>query len=272
MEKFLNFLSQNLIGVSIGIIGIVLGIIGIALTIKSRVSASLSYQTRSLEIIEKSKQILPKEITITFGDKIVQRLTKTEVILWNSGRTTLHGIDIVAEDPLRLEFSKDAQILQTRIIKSNRDTNKFTSIIRVNSPNIVDFSFDYLEPGDGAVVEILHTDKELYPKIQGTIRGLRKGAKYSGYIPSYSGSRTISKYKLLRRFYTVIFFFLSIDIFIMGLIMLIISKAKKPMSIEFSPFGSWFLIIISTLSIVLILLDLWLYRRRFPKSLTMRNI
>jgi hypothetical protein len=269
MKALLTLLSQNWIGALIGIIGIIIAFIFYR---KSQIRASLSYQTQSLEIIEKSKQILPKEVTITFGDKLVQRLTKTEVILWNSGRTTLREIDIVAEDPLRLEFSKDAQILQTRIIKSNRDTNKFTSIIRINSSNIVDFNFDYLEPGDGVVVELLHTDNELYPKIQGSIRGVRKGAKYSGYTLSYSISRTISKYKKLRRFYTVICLFLSIDIFIMGLIMLIASKAKKPMSIEFSPFESWFLTIIGILLTVFILFDLWSSRRHFPKSLAMRDM
>lgn len=241
---------------------------------KSLIRSSLSYQTRSLEIIEKSKQILPKEITITFGDKIVQRLTKTEVILWNSGRTTLRGIDIVAEDLLRLEFSKDAQILQTRIIKLNRDTNKFTSIIRINSSNIVDFNFDYLEPGDGVVVELLHTDKELYPKIQGSIRGLRKGAKYCGYIPSYSISRTISKYKLLRRLSNFVYILNGVMFIIIGLYVLIPTPTKAVKSLLLWPQGSqgWFLIIMGSVLIVFILLDLWFSRRRFPKSLTMRDI
>jgi len=275
MEAFLNFLSQNLFGVLIGAIGIVLGIIGITSTIKSRTRASLSYQDHSLQLIEKSKQLLPKNIEILFDGKPVTRLTKTYMTLWNSGNTTLYGNNIVAEDPLRLEFSKDAQILQAPVIKSNRDANKFISTIRANSPNIVDFNFDYLDPEDGVVVEILHTDIELHPKIQGTIRGIRKGVKYCGYIASYSISRTISGYKLLRRLFNLFYILIGAMSIIIGLNALIPTKAVK--SLLLWPYRSqgslgWFLIIMGTLFIALILVELWFSRRHFPKSLAMRDM
>jgi len=272
MEKFLNFLSQNLIGVSIGIIGIILGIIGITSTIKSRTRPSLSYQDHSLQLIEKSKQLLPKNIEILFDGKPVTQLVKTYVTLWNSGNTTLYGSNIVVEDPLRLEFSKDAQILQAPVIKSNRDANKFISTIRANSPNIVDFNFDYLDPDDGVVVEILHTDIEPRPKIRGTIRGLPKGVNFWGSIPSYSAPKTISKYKAIQRFFNIFYIIAGIIGIINGFVLLNLSKTKKPLLIESRPLHGWIFIIIGLFFITVILLDLWSSRRRFPKSLTMRDI
>jgi len=272
MEAFLKFLNQNWIGLLIG--AFVTFIVSYIFYKKSLTRASLSYQDHSLQLIEKSKQLLPKNIEILFDGKPITQLAKTYIALWNSGNTTLYASNIVAEDPLRLEFSKDAQILQAPVIKSNRDANKFTSMIRANSPNIVDFNFDYLDPDDGVVIEILHTDKKLDHKIKGTIRGLPKGVKYSGYIPSYSGSRTTFKYKYLRRLFNLVYILNGVMFILIGLYVLILTPTKAVKSLLLRPQGSqgWFLIVIGSVLIVFILLDLWFSRRRFPKSLTMRDI
>jgi hypothetical protein len=44
-----------------------------------------------------------------------------------------------------------------------------------NSQNRVILNFDYLDPQDGAVVELLHTDSVRDPFVKGTIRGVPKG-------------------------------------------------------------------------------------------------
>jgi hypothetical protein len=48
--------------------------------------------------------------------------------------------------------------------------------------NRIVLSFDYLNPGDGAVFELLHTDKKPYPVVVGTIRGVPNGVRDWGRI------------------------------------------------------------------------------------------
>jgi hypothetical protein len=68
-------------------------------------------------------------------------------------------------------------VLQTRIIASTRLVIKFQVRLQPCVPNSVLCEFDYLDPGDGATIEILHTDEKSYPSILGTIRGMPRGLR-----------------------------------------------------------------------------------------------
>ena len=114
---------------------------------------------------------------ILYHGKHVDRLTRTHVIFWNSGKRIIHGSDIVADDAVRCELSSGALALEVRVIKHTRDANKFTAMIDDNSQNRVLLNFDYLDPKDGAVVELLHTDSVRDPAVKGTIRGVPKGMR-----------------------------------------------------------------------------------------------
>lgn len=278
METVLALLSQEWFKIFIGtLFGAVISfLITYFFYRKSQIRPSLSYQMQSFKIIEKSKQILPKEVKIFFGDNAVPRLTKTEVVLWNSGRTTFRENDIVVGDPLRLEFHKNTQILQARVTKSNRDANQFTSVIRANSPNVVDFNFNYLDPGDGVVIEILHTDKELYHKIEGTMRGLPKGAQDWGYIYLSPFYNTKAKYKSLQSFIRLVTILFSIISIFLGSILAGLTKGSiliKPPAgkIPLLIFGVCFLIL-GPLYIIVLLINIWFSRKRFPKSLMTKDI
>ena len=177
MEKVLSFLSQNWIGSLIGLIGIITAYIFYK---KSRTFASLSCQSQSLKIIEKSKRLVPKNVEILFDGKTVDRITKNIIVLWNSGRTTIRGSDIIPEDPLRIEFNTGTQVLQVRILKFTREANKFTPKIREEERHIVDLSFYYLDQEDGVSMEILHTGEKPDFNILGTIRGLPRGINNLG--------------------------------------------------------------------------------------------
>lgn len=174
MEAWIN----TLIGVIIGLVGLVAAFLFYRL---SRVGSRLVYQSRAVELIGKVKPALPEEVEILYKKKSVPRLMRTHIILWNSGKATLNGEDIVQDDKLRLEFSKDTQVLRVHALKETRKkVNKFTAEVNPDHPNKVIFSFAYLDEGDGVTLEILHTDKEGYPKVQGNIRGLPKGISNLG--------------------------------------------------------------------------------------------
>jgi hypothetical protein len=257
MDALKAFFSQAWVGILVGILA------GFLITFffyrASRIGSRPSYQLRALRLIAKDERALPEEVEILFKGMSVPRLTKTHVIFWNSGRAMLDGKQIVDADPLRLEFSKDAQVLRARIAKATRETNEFEVKINDKSPNEVVCHFDYLDVGDGAVIELLHTDEERYPKVQGTIRGVPKGTLNWGRFRTSRGPRRIMLYTML----------------IMGVALIVggflAQHFVKP-SASAEPFPDWGWVIIGLVYILFPLFTLWTNRRRFPKSLTIEDI
>jgi len=189
--------------------------------ITSRIGSRLGYRTRSLRLIGKHKPNLPKEINILFKDKKVPRLTKTFVTIWNSGKKTIPGENIIEDDRLRICFdekmkpqilyatdgtkvtivthdgkvyesdhdrdtvAEKEEILKADVIKKTKDANKFEVKINESPPHEAICSFEYLDSGDGVLIELLHTG-ENSPKVKGTIKELPQGVKDYGTISSSS--------------------------------------------------------------------------------------
>jgi len=256
MEALRAFFSQNWVGV----LGILAGLL-IALYFyrASRIGPRPSYQLKALRLIAKDERTLPEEVEILFKGMSVPRLTKTHVVFWNSGKAMLDGKQIVDADPLRLEFSKDAQVLRTRIVKATRKTNEFEVKINEKSPNEVVCSFDHLNVGDGAVIELLHTDEERYPRVQGSIRGVPKG------VLNWGPFRTSRKRHTVMSFVMVV---MGVAVIVLGFFAPHFSKPSTPAE----PLPVWAYVILGLAYISLPLSRLWTSRRRFPKSLTIEDI
>ncbi len=174
-----EILNQNWIGSLIGIIGIS---VGVYLYRQSRVGPRLVYQTKAFKIIGKDERVIPDDVKIYFGNTPVERLVKNLIIIWNSGYTTFDGKNIIDTNPLRAEYGKDARVMRVTTLKATRSENISNAYINPINPNEVIFSFDYLDPNDGAVFEIYHTGEEIIPKMKGTIKGLPKGISDWGII------------------------------------------------------------------------------------------
>lgn len=265
MEVLKAVFSQGWVGILVGILAGLL--IAYLFHRASRIGPRPSYQLKALKLIAKDERALPEEVDILFKGIGVPRLTKTHVIFWNSGKAMLEGKEIVDTDPLRLEFSKDAQVLRARIAKANRDTNKFEVKINDKSPNEVDCNFDYLDVGDGVVVELLHTNEKRYPEIRGTIRGVPKGILNLGHIAT-SGVVGYLPLGIFRR--VMLFIMVGFGVFMtaIGFLNPIIPKRSPPPN----PSIEWFLVGFGLFFIVASVLLLWTSRKRFPKSLMIEDI
>src|ERR1700704_2771485 len=66
--------------------------------------SSLAYKRRSIRVIGPNSA-LPNEVAIYFKDKRVPLVTKSIVVLWNSGNTTVLGTQATENDPLLLSAS-----------------------------------------------------------------------------------------------------------------------------------------------------------------------
>jgi hypothetical protein len=176
IDSFTQLLDKAWLGTVIAALGIVIGtIVALVIYRASVVGARPVYHRRSFRVIGFNKDEFMQNVEILYRDKHVDRLTRTTVIFWNAGKKIIYGSDIVADDAVRCELSPDARALEVRVIKHTRDANKFTAVIDDNSQNRVILSFDYLDPQDGAVLELLHTDSVRDPAVKGTIRGVPKG-------------------------------------------------------------------------------------------------
>jgi hypothetical protein len=160
------------IGPSIGLMGILIGYI---LNRRSRIGPRLVYKQQALKLLGSTSSALPEEVEIYFKNQKVPLLVRSHVVLWNSGTQTICSSDIVGDDPIQIVVAHRSHVLQAHVIASTRTVNKFH--VRPQSANSVICEFDYLDPNDGAAIEILHTDEKEYPTILGTIRGMPRGLR-----------------------------------------------------------------------------------------------
>ena len=120
-------------------------------------------------------------------------------------------------------------------------------------------SFDYLNVGDGAVIELLHTDEERYPRVKGTIRGLPKGVLNWGRFRTYRRPRTIMIYTMI---------IMGVAIILVGLFA---PNLREPVA-SADPLPVWVAVLVGLFYIAFPLFILRTNRRRFPKSLTIEDI
>ncbi|WP_141441353.1 hypothetical protein [Vreelandella titanicae] len=175
MQDFFNFFNQGWVGSLIGLIGILLGAVGIFSYRISKSIAKPSYQKSSLRLIGREENNLPQEVVVTYKGMVVDRLTKTTLILWNNGTEVLDGKDVVQTDPLVIAFLEGDSILSYKILKQANSANKILVEKDSEKPNQLGIVFDYLNPNDGWILEILHDSESRYPEVIGSIKGLPKG-------------------------------------------------------------------------------------------------
>ena len=275
MEWWRQIFDAEWVGSTISLVGLLLGLLSLIAAIviyrASRIGGRLVYQRQGLNIISGEPHELPSEVEILFKGHPVPRLTKTLLTLWNSGTALIRGSDVVSESPIQFVFSDGSEILRLRILKVTRPQIKFNAHLQTKNRNIAVCQFDYLDPGDGAVVEILHTDEERYPCASGTIRGLPKGLLDAGRVLSTSGgfdplSRLLGRRRML------------ITMAIFGLCILLFTLLS-PESLwvqqttpnRYIPLR-WMFGVVGTIYAVPPGFMLWSYRRRFPKLLTLEDL
>jgi hypothetical protein len=116
---------------------------------------------------------LNEHIAITYKGIVVPRVSRSTAVIWNSGNTSFRSDDIVPHAPLVLTFSDDCQILDWRIQAVSREVTKFE--VTQDRPHELRLSFYFLDPSDGARIDVVHTSAEKFPELSGTLVGLPKG-------------------------------------------------------------------------------------------------
>lgn len=169
-------------GEAIGIAGLFLAIVSIVLAVIALRRPRLAYRTRSLTLIGQPDAVPYGDISILFNGAPVPRLVATRLGFWNAGNTTVRRADIVEKDPLTVCFEERTTILGSRTVSETRAMNECRLSLNRDVQSCAFLTFDYLNRGDGAVFEIIHTGSRGGPSVKGSIRGFPKGAEYWGYL------------------------------------------------------------------------------------------
>ncbi|MFC9919158.1 hypothetical protein [Agromyces binzhouensis] len=110
-------------------------------------------------------------VAATFEGRPIASISRTFLAFWNERGDHVEGSSILATDPLRIEVSDNDEVLQARVVAQSR------SQIGLKVDEVDDthrLEFDFLDPGDGGVIEVLHTGNS-GARIVGTIPGARLG-------------------------------------------------------------------------------------------------
>lgn len=274
MEQIFNFFNQGWVGSLIGIVGVISGIVGIFSYKISRSTAKPAFQKRSLHLLGREKDNLPDAVVITYNGVAVDQLTKNTIVIWNNGTEVLNGEDLVKSDQLRIQLPEGTNLLSWKISKTTKDANNF--LLSQVSSNKLEINFTYLDPNDGASIELLHDSKENYPKILGTIRGLPKGVEDLGTIVYSKPIKNSSPFNILIAHPKLILWItllVGIGFMVLGLLphdTLGLQQALKLGNDAISP--KWSLVIAGSLYAVMPALLLWSRRAKYPKSLTIEDI
>jgi hypothetical protein len=212
----IEFLNQGWFGSVVGLLGLIVGVVGLVLYLKSKIGARPMCLLKTLRLLGRSEQRLPPQVQVLFEEANVPRLNLTHVYLWNGGQETIHGSQIVQDDPLRCVFEESddgGQILKADVANVTRLVNKFVVQVASDQRNEAVLSFDFLDPGDGVRIELLHTSTARYPKVLGTLRGIPRGViLLTGPSRSFFDSLPIiiRKHRLLFYYIALAFGILSI--------------------------------------------------------------
>lgn len=188
LKEALELLAPGWVGSIIGLVGIVAAGVTYVLT---RQRTRLAYRYVGERLLGLSTDGLPADITVQYRGQEIQRLTRTLVVFWNAGEKTILAADIVEADPLRLKLRDDGSVLAATVLKVGRTVCQVEAKLIPSSSNEVSLGFAFLDSGDGAVIEILHTGEKRHPEFLGTIRGLPSGLHNLGRITGREFNRRL---------------------------------------------------------------------------------
>lgn len=138
---------------------LLIGIYGVR---KSRRSKRLSYATRSVEMVKEKVATFPR-LSVSYDGQPVERLSATKMLILNTGQSVIRQEDIAPSDPLRAVVDEPGTILRAFLGRQIGKANR----VRVSAS---DLQFDYLAPGEGCLLSVLHTAKGS-PRFGGTLIG-----------------------------------------------------------------------------------------------------
>ena len=122
--------------------------------------------------------VFPAEVEVRYRGTPVPEITSSTIWIWNAGKKTVRGSDIVANYPLQLRF--DGEVSMSRSERVSREAVQISADTSGEVRRTVRYSFEFLDPGDGGVLEVLHTGSDEAPEWHWDHHWLSKGTPALG--------------------------------------------------------------------------------------------
>jgi len=169
MKRFLPY-----IGPLIGVTGLSLALYFHAMSVQERVP--LFYIGSRATIVDASIPA-PSQVQVVYRGRPVGATNVVAVVIyvWNDGRMPIRAADVL--EPISIQLDKSCEILESRILKISRNVTKFVQVVPESAKwesakYIQPISFDILEKGDGAAIQIIYAGKsDAAISLAGTIVG-----------------------------------------------------------------------------------------------------
>ena len=159
------------------LLGLILGLSGITLAIifylKSRRYKELKFFVTSRTLFDEPEKRL-EGLQITYNSIPQKRITVASIAIWNSGTETIVSDDIPTKYPLFIQLDEECEVLGCAVTRITEDATLFQISIPGNHRawTKIPLSFEYLDKGHGATIQILHNGLETIPiKVKGKIKG-----------------------------------------------------------------------------------------------------
>jgi len=146
----------------INLVSIALGIAGVLLAVyfykQSKPIRQLSFACRTFRIISDKCQRVPG-LGVAYEGKDIPSLSITKLAVWNAGTEALRAQDIPSSDPLVIAVrGSKVHLLKVAVIEVTHTANAASVQFSVNDGNEpAKLTFEYLNPGDGLLVDVVHT-------------------------------------------------------------------------------------------------------------------
>lgn len=137
--------------------------------VKGKRRKELSYVSNTYRVIQDGENAIP-EVDIRYKKRRIKNFVITKYAIWNSGTEVINAEDLVKTKTLKIiSVNPDTAILDATVLMCNETANKI-SITDIQD-NGIEVSFDYMEPRNGCVLQIIYTGKredlEVALKIKG---------------------------------------------------------------------------------------------------------
>lgn len=152
----------------------------VRMSIERRNISNFEERTRRLAEGDDSRKIITKVVYASAEkEDAYKALRIDELNIVNSGTEVIRGVNIVQADPLSMSIISPGVILDAEIIGLTNKTCGFE--IKIHE-NIINIKFDFLNPGEGAVIRVAHSSQNLII-FNGSIIGvsLRDSSKNLGF-------------------------------------------------------------------------------------------
>lgn len=162
---------------------------------KGREKRRISYCKKTNQVIYGGKKLI-ESLNITYDGVVVDALSISRIMIWNSGNRVLSVSDFASADRLSIKACENERLLDCQLIDESESNNRFELSSDGKTLNI---SFEFIDPNQGSVIQVVHSGGGDSIRLCGRIKG-GSIQEWNPWNPSPNlipllmfGSRTVSR-------------------------------------------------------------------------------